>query len=252
LKARLFTLLGLLSISICHAENKLTFSTAVDYSTGKYGQATRTDTFYLPLGVKYEVSDWTFRATVPYVESTGPTNVSGVGADRVTIDNGSIGRRRVTGLGDVVLAASWTAFQQGPWLIDLGAKVKLATADKSKGLGTGKNDYSIQTELYRSLGNHTLFGTLGFKKMGDPDGVDLRDPFYTSLGWSFRTSPQTAFGVSYDYRQKLQDSSAPLSDATAFLTHKLDQNWKIQTYVSTGFTRASADLGGGAFVFYSY
>ncbi|MFZ2266200.1 MAG: hypothetical protein WAV95_01345 [Azonexus sp.] len=252
MKARLLSLLGLLSISICHAEGTLTFSTAVDYSTGKYGETTRTDTLYIPFGVKYEVSDWTFRSTIPYVESTGPASVSGVGADRIAIDNGATGRRQVSGLGDIVLSASWSAFQEGPWLVELGTKAKLATADESKGLGTGKNDYSVQAELYRSLGSHTLFGTLGFKKMGDPNGVDLKDPLYTSLGWSYRASPSTALGLSYDYRDKLQASGAPLSDATCFLTHKLDQDWKVQTYVSSGFSRASPEFGGGVFVFYTY
>jgi len=252
LKARLLPIAGLLSISICHAESMLTFSTAADYSTGKYGSSTKTETYYMPVGVKYEVSDWTFRATVPYVETIGPANVSGIGADQIELGKSGTTRRRASGLGDIVLAASWSAFQQGPWLIELGTKIKLATADETKGLGTGKNDYAIQAELYRSLGSHTVFGTLGFKKMGDPDGIDLKDPFYSSLGWSFRASQQTAIGLSYDYRQKLQDSSAPLSDATAFLTHKLDPNWKLQTYVSTGFTRASPDLGAGVFVFYTY
>lgn len=252
LKARLLPLLGLLSLAPCHADSTTTFSTAIDYSTGKYGEASRTETFYMPLGIKYERSDWTLRATIPYVETTGPASVSGAGADQITINNGNTTRRRAAGLGDIVLSASWTALQQGPWLVELGTKVKLATADETKGLGTGKNDYSVQTELYRSLGAHTLFGTLGFKKMGDPNGVDLKDPLYTSLGWSYRASPSTALGISYDYREKLQASGAPLSDATCFLTHKLDQNWKIQTYVSTGFTRASAEFGAGAFIFYTY
>lgn len=252
MKARLLFITGLLPVTLCHAVGTVTLSTALDYSTGKYGSATTTETYYMPVGMKYEVEDWTFRATVPYVESIGPTNVSGIGADQITLNSGSTTRRRVAGLGDIVLAASWSALQYGPWLIELGTKIKLATADEAKGLGTGKNDYSIQTELYRSLGSHTLFGTLGFKKMGDPDGVDLKDPLYASLGWSFRASPQTALGLSYDYREKLQTTSAPLSDATAFVTHKLDPNWKLQTYLSTGFTRASPDLGAGVFVFYSY
>jgi len=225
---------------------------AVDYSTGKYGESKRTETVYMPLGIKYERSDWTFRATIPYVEANGPANVSGAGADQVTIDRGNTRRRHAAGLGDVVVSASWTALQQGPWLFELGAKAKLATADQAEGLGTGKNDYSVQAELYRSLGAHTLFGTLGYKKMGDPDGINLKDPLYTSVGWSYRASPSTALGISYDYREKLQTTSAALSDATCFLTHKLDQDWKVQTYVSSGFTRASADFGAGVFVFYSY
>jgi hypothetical protein len=252
LKARLLPFLGFLSIAPSHADSSLTLSTGIDYSSGKYGEAERTETLVIPIGIKYEFGDWTLRATIPYVESTGPSNVSGSGPDRVAINSGENTRRKAAGLGDIVLSASWNAFQDGPWLIELGAKAKLPTADKNEGLGTGKTDYSVQTEVYRTLGSSTLFGTLGYKRMGDPEGTDLKDPFFTSVGWSYKTSPVTALGLSYDYRQKIQDSGAPLRDATAFLTHKLDQHWKLQGYLVTGFSKASPDMGGGIFVFYSY
>lgn len=252
MKPGIVPILCLLLVSPCHAESSLTFSTGFDYSTGKYGETEPTDTLSVPIGVKYEFADWTLRATIPYVESSGPSNVSGAGADRVTLNTGQNVSRKAAGLGDIVLSVSWSALQQGPWLIELGTKVKLATADESRGLGTGENDYSVQTEIYRTLDRHTLFGTLGFKKMGDPDGTDLKDPFYVSLGWSFRASQETALGLSYDFRQKIQEGGAPFRDVTAFLTHKLDQNWKLQTYLVSGFSEASPDLGGGLFVFYTY
>jgi hypothetical protein len=236
----------------CHAESSLTFSTGIDFSTGKYGASTSTDTLYMPFGVKYETGDWTLRATVPYVESTGPSNVSGAGADRITLNNGQATRRKETGLGDVVLSASWSAISQGPWLVELGTKVKLATADDSKGLGTGASDYAVQTDVYRTFDSHTLFGTLGYKKMGDPAGTDLKDPFYASLGWSFRVSQASALGLSYDFRQKIQDGGAPIREVTGFLTHKLDSQWKLQGYLVSGFSKASPDLGGGIFVMYAY
>ena len=206
----------------------------------------------MPFGVKYETADWTLRATIPYVESTGPSAVSGAGADQITLTTGQGSRKKEAGLGDIVLAASWSALQQGPWLVELGAKVKLSTSDASKGLSTGKNDFSVQTEVYRTLDRHTLFGTLGYKKMGDPDGTDLKDPFYVSLGWAFRASQASTLGLSYDFRQKIQDGGSPLREITGFLTHKLNPQWKFQTYLVSGYSKASPDLGGGVFVFYIY
>jgi hypothetical protein len=224
----------------------------MDYSTGKYGATEKTETFYVPFGLKFETSDWTWRATIPYVESTGPSTVSGAGADMVTLTNQQGTRRKVSGLGDIVLSTSWSALQQGPWLVELGAKVKLSTSDESKGLSTGKNDFSVQTEVYRTLDSHTLFGTLGYKKMGDPNGTDLKDPFYVSLGWSFRATQASALGLSYDFRQKIQDGGSPIREFTGFLTHKLDSQWKLQAYLVSGYSKASPDLGGGVFVFYTY
>jgi len=225
----------------------------MDHSSGKYGDSRHTETLYVPVTIKYERDDWTLKATIPYVESSGPSDVVGRGTDRITLSNGqSNTHRKTAGLGDVVLSATWTAYQNAKWLLDVGTRIKLATADETEGLGTGKNDYSLQTEVYRSIDSHTLFGTLGFKKMGDPEGVSLLNPFYASLGWSLRASQKTSLGLSYDYREKIQVGGAPIREATGFLTHKLDASWKLQGYVVSGFSTASPDLGGGVFVFYTY
>ncbi|MGE5471733.1 MAG: hypothetical protein ACM3X0_13110 [Bacteroidota bacterium] len=236
----------------CHAESNLTFSSGADYSSGKYGDSEKTETYSIPLGLKYEFSEWTLRASIPYVRSSGPANVVGQGADRITLNSGQNVHRTVTGFGDMVISANWTALQHEHWLVEIGAKLKLPTGKSSDGLGTGEPDYSLQTEVYRSQGKHTLFGTLGIKKMGDPAGIDLKDPLYLSLGGSMRVAPDTSFGVSYDFRQKIQEGGAPLREATAFATRKLDANWKIQAYAVTGFSRASPDWGGGLLAFFTY
>jgi hypothetical protein len=230
----------------------LTFGTGVDYSYGKYGDKVRTETFYLPFSAKYEVSDWTFRATVPFVESTGPATVSGSGADRVALDTGRGSRHRASGLGDVVLGVTWTALEYQGWLLDFGTKAKLATANKDEGLGTGKNDYSVQTDVYRSWGALTLFGTLGYKKMGDPEGIDLRDPIFVSLGSSFKASPTTSVGMSYDFRPSIRDGGEPLREVTGFLSYRLDQEWKLQAYLVAGYSTASPDFGAGLMVFRAF
>lgn len=248
----LFLAFGLFTTSSGHAEGNLTFSTGLDYSYGKYGEKARTETFYLPLSAKYEVSDWTFRATVPYVETTGPATVSGSGADRVALDTGRGSRQRTSGLGDVVLGVAWTALEYQGWLLDIGTKAKLATANKDEGLGTGKNDYSIQTDLYRSWGALTLFGTLGYKKMGDPEGIDLRNPLFASLGSSYKASSMTSLGVSCDFRQSVRDGGEPLRELTGFMSRRLDRDWKLQAYLVAGYSSASPEFGAGMLVSYAY
>jgi len=253
LKVRFLSISLLLSATTCQADGQFVFSTGIDYSSGTYGDTRHTETLYVPVTIKYERDDWTLKAIIPYVESSGPSDVVGRGTDRITLSSGQNNTHRKTaGLGDVVLIASWTAYQNSLWLIDIGTKIKLATADEKEGLGTGKNDYSLQTEVYRTIDSHTLFGTLGFKKMGEPDGVALLNPFYASLGWALRTSQRTSLGLAYDYRQKIQEGGAPISEASGFVTHKIDASWKLQAYVVSGFSKASPDLGGGIFAFYTY
>lgn len=228
------------------AEGTLTGGVGMDFSSGKYGRSDHTETLNLPLIVKYESDPWVLRLTVPYLMTRGRANVSGSGSDRFDLGTTSSQTRTVEGLGDVVLGGTWTVFESNAWIVDVGAKIKFATADEQKGLGSGKNDYSLQTEAYRMLGQgHSVFGTLGGRKMGDPEGLDLRDPLYGSLGWSYRHSPTTSLGISYDYRQKLLATSHPISEATFFLTNKLGDGLKLQTYLVRGFSDGSPELGGG-------
>jgi len=242
---------GLVALGAVADDSTLSVATGIDYTSGKYGQAKRTETLYVPVIVKYEAASWTWRLTVPYVETTGPAGVVGGGADRVNTGTTRTGSGKAAGLGDIVLGGAWTAFQAGGTVLDLAAKAKLATGDERIGLSTGQHDYSVQADLYQTVRAHTVFATAGFRRMGDPAGTDFRDPLYASVGWSYRASPEVSAGLSYDYRQRLLASSAPVSESTVFLSWKLDAAWKLQTYAVAGFSRASPDWGGGLLLFYS-
>lgn len=252
MKSLAIAVLALLNTPLALAEGQFTVSTGLDFSSGKYGQDSRTETLVVPVSLKYEVDDWTFRAMIPRVDTRGPASVIGHGPDQVTIDPGKTGTRTVSGLGDVVLGVGWNALQNGPWLVELMAKVKLPTADSSKGLGTGHSDVSLQVDLYRAFGENTLLATLGYKRTGDPAGVALNDPVFSSLGWMSKLTSKTTVGSSVDYRQKLQDSGAPVREINGFMIYKLDRHWKLQTYLVKGFSRASPDFGGGAFISHAF
>jgi len=239
-------------VSASANDSVVSLTTGIDYSSGKYGQSKKTDTLYVPLTLKYEASSWVVRLTVPYVETTGPTGVIGQGADRVTISTNGNSRSKASGLGDIVFSGTQTVFHKAGFLLDIGAKVKLATGDETVGLSTGKNDYSLFAEIYQTVSAHTLFSTVGYRKMGDPSGVNFNDPFYCTLGWSVRSSPSVSTGLTYDYRQRLLNSGTPAKEATVFLSWKLDSDWKLQTYAIAGFSRSSPDWGGGLMLSLSY
>jgi len=77
--------------------------------------------------------------------------------------------------------------------------------------------------------------------MGDPPGVDFKDPFYYSIGGSYRFSRVNSLGFAYDYRQKLLDGRDPLSEATVFLTHRFSETLRMQGYYVKGFSDSSPD-----------
>lgn len=231
-----------------YAEGKFSLTSGVDYSTGKYGQSQSTDITYIPFIAKYDTGDTTLKLTVPWVKITGPGDVVGGNAP-IVIGTSNRPITTESGLGDVVFSATQTIAQFGesnPLLLDLTGKVKFATASSSKRIGTGENDYTAELDGYKTINKSTtLFGDIGYKKLGDPTGVNLNNVWYGSAGFAYKFNPATSVGMMADIRQATMNTSQPLRELTVFLTHKFTANYKLQSYLTSGNTNASSDLGGG-------
>jgi hypothetical protein len=227
------------------AEPGFSLTTGLDYSTGKYGGTETTEIYYVPVTGKYEADEYTLKLTVPYLRVTGPGNV--------LIDLGPIGPASTTsttqsGLGDIVVAGTYNMYEGrgNGTLVDVTAKIKFATADEAKGLGTGENDYALQADLYKTLGKNTVFGTLGYKVMGSPADVTLNNVFYASLGAGHQYSQETSAGLILDLREKASATGYAQQELTAYVSHKLGKTWKAQAYAVKGFSDGSPEWGAGA------
>jgi hypothetical protein len=232
---------------VSQGASQTTVSLGVDYSEGKYGEADKSKTTTVPLIIKYETGPFMIKATIPWVRATGTRAAGG--------DLASASKTTESGLGDITLGGSYNAYYNdaAKFGIDVGGKIKFATADDSKTLlTTGENDYSIQSDIYKSFGPATVFGTLGWTKKGDPDLVDFKNPWYTSIGVAYKVASATSMGVSYDYRQKVTNNGDPISEASLFLTHKYSKDVKVQAYLVGGFSDASPDVGAGAVVSFGF
>ena len=236
------------------ADGVTTLSVGADSSTGKYGQDQSTHIFFVPITGKYEAGPWTLKLLVPYIRITGPGNVIGAGDSRITLPRAGGARRTETGLGDVVASAFYNVLDErsAPIGMDLGVKIKFATADDSKGLGTGKNDYAWQADFFKTIGAFTPFGTIGYRWYGDPAGVDLRNVPYAAVGASYRVSQPTSIGFVYDWRNRIVQGGARVSELTAYVSRKFSADWKLQVYGVRGFADGSPDFGGGLTLAYSF
>lgn len=238
-----------------HAEGVFSLTSGVDYSTGKYGQSESTDITYIPFMAKYETEDTTLKLTVPWLKITGPGDVVGGNAPIIL---GQSNRPVTTqsGLGDIVFSVSRSIATLGetrPLILDITGKVKFATASVSKGLGTGKNDYSIVLDAYKPLNNSiTLFGDVGYKIMGDPNGINLNNVWFGTAGLSYKLSPASSAGVMADARQATHNTSDPLRELTLFLTHKFNEQYKLQSYITHGYSDASTDWAGGVMLGWTF
>jgi len=238
-----------LSISNTMAKDKLSFSTGATYITGKYGTSESTDIYYVPLSLKYKFKKLTFKLTVPYLEKTGSKNV--------IKDLGKVGQQLVTkrttetGLGDISAALRYNFYynQNYKFLIDAEGKVNIGTASVSKGLGTGKTDYSFRLGLYKVFDQLTPYSKIGFKVYAHPR---LNDVFFASAGLVYKFTPSIAAGIDYSWREKVSRTSAEKNQLTGFSSQKLTKNWTIQEYIIKGFSRSTADWGGGISINYGF
>lgn len=222
-------------------------TTGFDYSSGKYGETTTTDILYIPFTARYETDSFIYRLTIPYIRISGPGNVVGGGDFRVVTGTGEAPRRTADGLGDIVAAVSYNLVNgvgTRP-LVDLTAKIKFGTADEDKGLGTGKNDYSLQVDVLKSFGAASAFGTLGYKRLGDPPDTNFSNVWYGSLGGSYKFTPATSLGLALDLRQAALDGVEPQRELTAYVSHRLTPRYRVLGYAVKGFSDASPDWGGG-------
>ena len=221
----------------------------VDYSTGKYGGTSSTDILYVPLTGKYESDAWTFKLIVPYISVTGPGNVV---RDIGIVRNKAAGPRRTQdGLGDIVAAVSRNVITvpSTGTLVDVTGKIKFGTADASKGLGTGENDYAAQVDLtQRVTPALSVFGSLGYKFIGSPAGAQLANVVYGEAGAAYKVGDGLRVGAIFDASEAPSPVSGSQRELTAYVTQQLTERWKVQGYAVKGLANGSPDWGGGALV----
>jgi len=217
-----------------------------DYSTGKYGSANTTDILSIPVVGIYNPGLWMFKLTVPYVSITG---VGGVLPDgrRVKSTTTTANARSTThsGLGDVIAAASYNLHSgsENGLRVDLTGKIKFGTADTT--LGTGKNDYAAQADVYQGIDRFTAMGALGYEVLGSPAGVDMNNVVYGVLVGYYQMTDQTGGGLEMKAAQKPSAIGAEQRELTAYAIHRIDENLNLRGYVLKGFADGSPDSGFG-------
>lgn len=214
-------------------------------SSGTYGGTQSTDILYVPVTGKYRTKDWVFKLVVPYIRITGPGNVlNGVG---LTGNANATTRSTHGGLGDVIAAATRKVYDGGTsgFMVSLTGKIKFGTASAAQGLGTGKNDYALQTNVAQALGRAMAFGSLGYRVYGSPAAYTLNNVFYGSVGALYKFVPDTSAGMLFDFRQKALAYGYPRREAMLFVNQTLDRQWQAQAYALKGFTNGSPDFGAG-------
>jgi opacity protein-like surface antigen len=221
---------------------RITASTGVDYSTGDFGGPTDTDLLYVPFGLKFEWDPIVLKLTVPYLRIDG--DVVPVGGQPEPVP-GVSGVR--DGLGDIVLAATYVYYPGVDFLplTELTGKVKFGTADEDDGLGTGENDYTLQLDLSKRFGRVTPFGAAGYKFIGEPSGVSLRNKIFAYGGATVRVTDRMNLGLVYDWSQSSVRDRSDFHELSPFATFRFGRHFAIDPYFVVGLSESAPDWGAG-------
>lgn len=183
-------------------------------------------------------------------EDNGPCAgaTTGAGAPGGGTTTGRRVRSTESGLGDIVAAVTYNVLDQqdtSGWIVDLNGRIKFGTASESRGLGSGKTDYAVQANVDKYFGAPYLSAGLGYKVLGEPRGVNYDNVVYGSLGGGYKFSKDTSVGVSYDWATAAVDGASRPQEISAYASHRINDNYKLNGFIYTGLSNASPDIGAG-------
>jgi long-subunit fatty acid transport protein len=129
--------------------------------------------------------------------------------------------------------------------MDVIGKVKIPTADEKKFLGTGKTDYALNVEVFKSINAWTPYWNVGYKWKGDPNGIDYNNVWSSSLGFDYQVNRDLIVGAGYDWQQKISQFSQNVQELSVYSSYRLNQQNKLNFYLLTGHGDSSPNWGSG-------
>jgi hypothetical protein len=247
--SKLNTLLAIFSVvtatPLLHAQ--FTASTAMDYSTGRYGQRIRTDEYTYSVSGEYVYKNWTGKVEVsPYESITGPGDVLpkfGLVKGKRTVIGTMQTKKTNSGFGDMDVSLAYDAYHNDSngWDISVTGEVKFGTASRSKGLGTGKEDYSPSVEVSRTMGKFTPWASFGYRYVGKPAGFQLRDYWYGSVGIVYDIDGDNSLALSLDSSERSSLGTNVDNDASVEFSHQFNKSWSVDATVLVGLSNAAPD-----------
>ena len=154
-------------------------------------------------------------------------------------DNDDRGAR--SGIGDLTLAATYSAELGHGFYIEPTLKVKVPTASRAKRIGTGKADFTPSVDLVKQIDKLTFYVSGRRKFAGKPSGSNIRDTWGGSGGFSLRATRLLAMGLDYDRQQSSVSGRGSSSEVTGWSNIRLNRRMGLTLSATKGLNRNSAD-----------
>lgn len=214
------------------------------YFSGDFGTGIETSILYLPVVLVVSSGRQELRVTVPYLSIRTSEPVLYLNGEVIAPAPG--GSTAESGLGDV-LVQDEVVFLRGtarrPWVSGV-LRIKLPTADDTKGLGSGEPDFGAGAAVTQPLGSGwSLIGSWMHIARGDPAGIDFRDTSWLTLGLHRRMSEQSSWHAFYDRRQSVIEGNPDLADLSLGYDRALARGVTLRSTVFVGLSDTAEDFG---------
>jgi len=245
-------LVGVMPALAADDDPRWLFSSSVNYSIGDYGTNKDTTIVYVPFtfGVRPVDTLW-ISLTVPYLyQNSQNVVVTGGGVATRKKATGKFAQPATatteSGLGDVLLKASYVLLDEKPLLPEIApyVKIKFPTADKDRGLGTGEFDETIGVDLSKQLIG-PLFGyvTVAYTFIGSPPGTDFHNSFGWSVGAAYTLFPDLSLFAFLDGSTAISPGQADPLELRVGAEYRLIKALKFTGAVTRGLSDGAADWG---------
>lgn len=222
-------------------DNHIDVQIGTEWSRGTYGETTTTRIQSTSLTLRYRTPSWIFSAEVPWLRIQGDTSAA------LPDTIGTSTSANTSGMGDIWLKVSHelTPLTTDNIGLDLTVKIKTASGDVNKGLGSGATDIAMQLEGSKMITSSVLmFGQVGYRNTGDVAGQrPYGNPFYAEAGIQAKHNQHHEYGTYYSTRQAIGRLGA-LQEWTGFASWH-DKSYKIEFYVTRGLSQASPEWAAG-------
>ena len=228
------------------------FSSSLNYDTGKYGTPDRTNSLYIPFTLKRYFSNADVSVTAPYVRQSSKGQITWVGGQPVrgtkktVVVAASETTATESGLGDIMLRGAYTLMREDPNSFDLAlaGKVKLPTANRRKGLGTGELDEGVGLELAKEVvPGWTLLADGYYTVIGDPKGVHYNDQVALDIGFYKPLNATLALTMLYETSNAILDGNPDPHSVSGTLSYSAPDAIQFSGGLTVGLSDGSPDMG---------
>lgn len=223
--------------------NQYAINIEPSYFGGQFGTSNTISVYEVPITVEYHGKRLRLRAEVPFVVVSGSGLISG--GSVIQTNGHSIWR---TGLGDIWVGADYRVLDGAgvqpsvkPYI-----KVKIPTASRSKGLGTGQPDIEFGSHFQWNLyGKLIPYARIGYRVVGKAPGLRLQNVLTYEAGVTWILPHHAYMTALFLDGGAIQSGTGSTEELIAAYTIQINAALEFQTYLTRGLTSNSPAFGGG-------